>query len=68
MPEVQGVQQKDNLSKFLYDLAKIVLAIAVIGPAVSLSVFSYAAMLGGLAVAGAAFVFAYYLDGKETQP
>ncbi len=68
MPLIRTEKQKDNLAKFLYDLAKIVLAIAVIGPAVSLPVFSYAAMLGGLAVSGAAFVFAYYLDGKETAP
>lgn len=68
MPLIRTEKQKDNLAKFLYDIAKIVVAIAVIGPGVSLSVFSYAAMLGGLAVAGAAFVFAYYLDGKETEP
>ena len=68
MPLIRTEKQKDNLAKFLYDLCKIVLAVAVLGPAVSLSIFSYAAMLGGLAVAGAAFVFAYYLDGKETEP
>lgn len=47
MPLIRTEKQKDNLAKFLYDIAKIVVAIAVIGPAVSLSVFSYAAMLGG---------------------
>ena len=45
MPLIRTEKQKDNLAKFLYDLCKIVLA-----------------------VAGAAFVFAYYLDGKETEP
>lgn len=68
MPLIRTEKQKDSLAKFLYDVAKIVLAIAVIGPTVSLPVFSYAALIGGLAVSGMTFVLAYYLDGKETPP
>jgi hypothetical protein len=68
MPLIRTEKQKDNLAKFLYDLSKIVLVTAVIAPAVNLSVFSYMALIGGIAVAGWAFVFAYYLDGKEAPP
>lgn len=40
MPLIRTEKQKESLSKFLYDVAKIVLASAVIAPVVNLSIFS----------------------------
>jgi hypothetical protein len=68
VPLIRTEKQKDNLSKFLYDMAKIVLASAVIAPMVNVSVFSYLTMLGGLLLAVLCFCAAYILDGKEAQP
>lgn len=68
VPLIRTEKQKDNLAKFLYDVAKIVLASVVIAPIVNLQVFSPAAAIGGLVVAGVIFFIAYSLDGKEVRP
>jgi len=65
VPLIRTEKQKESLSKFLYDVAKIVLASAVIAPVVNLSVFSYATMIGGLLTGMLFFCLAYILDGKE---
>ncbi|MGH7207627.1 MAG: DUF6722 family protein [Nitrospiraceae bacterium] len=65
MPLIRTEKQKESLSKFLYDVAKIVLASAVIAPVVNLSVFSYMTMIGGLLTEMLFFCLAYILDGKE---
>ena|SRR2546426_1034317 len=68
MPLIRTQKQRDNLARFLYDMAKIVLASAVIAPVLNLSIFSYMTMLAGLVVAVASFCTAFYLDGKEVPP
>jgi hypothetical protein len=64
MPLIRTQKQRDNLAKFLYDVAKIVLTIAVIAPVVNFSVFSYLTMIGGIVAAAIFFSAAFMLDGE----
>ena len=56
-------KQRDNTAKFLYDLAKGVGLIAVVGGMVSGQATLTSAILGLLAM-GALFLWAYWLDGQ----
>ncbi len=67
VPLIRTEKQKENLAKFLYDLAKIVLASAVIALVVNLSAFSYVTIFVGWIAALLLFSAAYTLDGKEIQ-
>mgnify|MGYP001562886689 FL=1 len=65
MPLIKTEKQKDNLAKFSYDIAKIILAITVVGPIAKPETFHFWLLLGGLVVSVLFFIFAYQLDGKE---
>ena len=68
VPLIRTQKQRDNLARFLYDMAKIVVATSVLAPVVNLSAFSYATVSAGLVVAIASFYMAFYLDGLEVSP
>jgi uncharacterized protein DUF6722 len=68
MPLIRTQKQRDNLARFLYDMAKIIVATSVLAPVVNLSAFSYATVAAGLVVAIASFCMAFYLDGLEVPP
>jgi len=48
MPLIKTEKQKDNLAKFSYDIAKIILAITVVGPIAKPETFHFWLLLGGL--------------------
>jgi hypothetical protein len=60
-------KQKDNLAKFSYDVAKIILAITVISPIAKPETFHFSLFLGGFVVTVLFFIFAYMLDAKEVK-
>lgn len=67
MPLIKTEKQKDNLAKFSYDVAKIVLAITVISPIAKPETFHFSLFVGGFVVTILLFVFAYTLDAKEVK-
>jgi len=64
MPLIRTEKQKDNLVKFSYDVAKIILAVTVIGPIAKPETFHFQLFIGGLVVAILFFIFSM-LDGRE---
>ena len=56
-------KQRDNAAKFLYDMAKGIGLIAVVGGMVSGQATLTSAILGLFAM-GALFLWAYWLDGQ----
>lgn len=60
-------KQKDNLAKFLYDLAKIILGIMVITPLAKPEEINLSALISGIYIVILCFLYAYYLDGKEVK-
>ena len=58
-------KQKDNLSKFSYDTAKIILAITVISPIVKPESFNVALFVGGFIVTILFFALGCLIDSKE---
>jgi len=67
MPLIKTEKQKDNLSKFSYDIAKIILAITVISPIAKPETFHFSLFIGGFVVTVLFFVFGYILDAKEVR-
>jgi hypothetical protein len=64
---IKTEKQKDNLAKFSYDTAKIILAITVISPIAKPETFSFALLVGGFIVAILFFTLAFLLDTKEVK-
>ena len=60
-------KQKDNLAKFSYDTAKIILAITVISPIAKPETFHYALFVGGFIVTMLFFALGCLLDTKEVE-
>jgi hypothetical protein len=56
--------QKDYIVKFCHDIAKIVLAITVIAPAVHIETFNILLFFGGLWVTIVFFLIGFILAGK----
>jgi len=67
MPFMKTEKQKDNLAKFSYDIAKIILAITVISPIAKPETFHFTLFIGGFVVTMLFFVFGYMLDAKEVK-
>ena len=65
MPLIKTEKQKDNLAKFSYDMAKIIIAITVVGPIAKPESFHFALFTGGFVVTILFFVFGYILDAME---
>ena len=60
-------KQKDNLAKFCYDTAKIILAITVISPIANPETFHSALFVGGFIVTMLFFALGCLLDTKEVE-
>ena len=67
MPLIKTEKQKDNLAKFSYDIAKIILVITVISPIAKPETFHFSLFIGGFVVTVLFFVFGYILDAKEVK-
>ena len=67
MPLIKTEKQKDNLAKFSYDIAKIILAITVISPIAKPEVFHFSLFVGGFIVTLIFFIVGYILDSKEVK-
>jgi hypothetical protein len=67
MPIIKAEKQKDNVAKFAYDTAKIILTITVIGPLAKPDTFNFFVFLAGFIVAVLLFVFGLVFDGKEVK-
>ncbi|MFH1321311.1 MAG: DUF6722 family protein [Bacteroidota bacterium] len=67
MSIIKTSKQKDNFAKFIYDLAKIIFAIAVISPVVKPESFSILTLITGTIVTLILFITAYSLDGMEVK-
>ncbi len=64
---IKTEKQKDNLAKFSYDIAKIILAITVISPVAKPEAFHLSLFVGGFIVTMLFFILGYILDGKEVK-
>jgi len=60
-------KQKDNLAKFSYDTAKIILAITVISPIAKPETFHFVLFIGGFIVTILFFALGCLLDTKEVK-
>jgi len=67
MPLIKTEKQKDNLAKFSYDIAKIILAVTVVGPIAKPETFHFALFTGGFMVTVIFFVCGYMLDANEVR-
>jgi len=65
MKVIKNEVQKQNLSKFLYDVAKIIFAAVVIVQIMKPHEFKTWVFISGLIVTIIFFLWAYILDGKE---
>ena len=63
----KNIKQKDNLAKFSYDTAKIILAITVISPIAKPETFNFALFVGGFIVTILFFALGCLLDTKEVR-
>jgi len=64
---IRTEKQKDNLAKFSYDTAKIILAITVISPIAKPTTFNFALFVGGFIVTILFFALGCLLDTKEVR-
>jgi len=64
---IKTEKQKDNLAKFSYDTAKIILAITVISPIAKPETFHFALFVGGFIVTILFFALGCLLDTKEVK-
>lgn len=62
---IRTEKQKDNLSKFSYDMAKIILGIFVIGPIINKEVFQLHFFLWGIILGIILVLFGFMLDSRE---
>lgn len=67
MSLLKNEKQKDNLAKFLYDIAKIIIAIIVVSPIVQPEKFDMNVFVAGFVVSFLFFIFAYFLDQKQIE-
>ena len=67
MSSIKTEKQKDNLAKFSYDTAKIILAITVISPIAKPKTFHFALFVGGFIVTILFFALGCLLDTKEVK-
>ena len=67
MSLIKTEKQKDNLAKFSYDTAKIILAITVISPIAKPETFHFTLFVGGFMVAILFFALGCLLDTKEVK-
>ncbi|MBW8051244.1 MAG: hypothetical protein FVQ77_13065 [Cytophagales bacterium] len=58
-------KQKDSFAKFLYDIAKIIFAIVVIGPFAKPESFNIFALVTGSLIAVVLFIIAQLIEKKE---
>lgn len=65
MSLIKTEKQKDNVAKFSYDTAKIILAITVISPIAKPETFHFSLFIGGFVVTLLFFMLGYTLDAKE---
>ena len=65
MTLIRTEKQKDNLAKFSYDTAKIILAITVISPIAKPETFHLSLFVGGFIVTMLLFVLGFMLDARE---
>jgi hypothetical protein len=65
MTLIKTEKQKDNLAKFSYDTAKIILAITVISPIAKPATFHLSLFVGGFIVTMLLFVLGFMLDARE---
>ena len=62
---VKSELQKQNLAKFLYDIAKIIFGVVVVAQIVKPEEFKAWVFISGVAAVVIFFFWAYILDGKE---
>jgi len=72
MAFIKTEKQKDNLSKFAYDVAKIIIAIIVISPIVTPEPINFYLFVGDLFVGGLVLsimflIFGSILDRREAK-
>ena len=66
MAIIRTEKQKDNLSKFSYDMAKIIVAILVIGHIARPEAFNIYLLLYGLIISFVWVMLGFILDARET--
>lgn len=64
---VRTAKQRDNLAKFLWDMAKVALTLFVIGPLARPESLSFVGILIGSVLGFTSGFGAYILDGKEVK-
>lgn len=64
---IRTEKQKDNLAKYLYDISKIVFAVAVIGPIAKPESINKYVLIFGLSAAIIFFIFASIIDIIKSQ-
>jgi hypothetical protein len=67
MALIKTEKQKDNMAKFSYDIAKIILAVTVVSPIAKPETFHLSLFVGGFIVTMLFFVLGYILDAKEVK-
>ncbi|MBW1738619.1 MAG: hypothetical protein JRJ69_13980 [Deltaproteobacteria bacterium] len=64
---IKTEKQKDNLTKFCYDIAKIILAITVISPIAKPEAFHIYLFIGGFIVTMLFSILGFILDAREVK-
>ncbi len=67
MALIKTEKQKDNMAKFSYDIAKIILAVTVVSPIAKPETFHLSLFVGGFIVTMLFFILGYILDAKEVK-
>lgn len=62
------LQQQENLAKYLYDISKLILVVAVLTPIVQPERFRLWIMISGFITTFLTFLLAYFLDGRRKNP
>ncbi len=62
---IRTEKQKDNLTKYLYDISKIIFAVAVIGSIVKPESTDKYTLIVGVAVTLMVFIFANIIDSNK---
>lgn len=62
---IKNEKQKDNLAKFSYDIAKIIIAIAVITPVIKQENFNFHLFIFSFIVSFLFLIFGNLLDKRE---
>lgn len=61
-------KQKDNVAKFLYDVAKIIIATLVLTPFTHIEPMKIWTLIAGICATTIFFLIAFNLDKKEIKP